>query len=158
MPRLSNDLYLQRHHFLRAGWCGGVKELFGVLPAHMQRDVHAYYQPSQELADDALIENRRSVAKTEPGLPQRASRAFLQMQDAFDEAYEAFEAADYNEAVFNDFLARDMPSFKSGSRTLRITAVARPELDLKRLARALVAQEQLTLGREERRGTVDRQN
>jgi hypothetical protein len=58
------------------------------------------------------------------------------MQDAFDTAYEAFEAADLNEHVFDQKLRELLRPGTSGK--VRVTAIARPELDSKRLADAFV--------------------
>jgi len=129
MPRLSTQLYLQRHHFL---------SIRGVLPAHLQRDIHKFYQPDHPLTDDDLIEHRSAVSKSDPNLPQRASRAFLRIQDAFDTAYAAFEVAGQDDRVFDQTLSRHFPATTNSKRIIRVAAIARPEPDYDRLVGTLL--------------------
>ena len=148
MPRISNELYIQRHRFLRKAWTEGLQEIFAVLRTHQQWDVHKFYQPDRQLTDQQLIDYRLNITRSHPTLPQRASRSYLQMQDAFDHAYEAFEAADLNEQVFNQKLKSLVRS--SGSGKIRVTAIAKPAPDLRRLAHALVDEAQRQVEEEHR--------
>jgi hypothetical protein len=138
MPRLSTQLYLQRHHFLRKAWTEGAKSIFAVVPAHLQWDVHKFYQPDHQLTDGGLIEHRRAVSKSASSLPQRVSRAFLRIQDAFDTANAAFETAGHDARVFDQTLSRYFPATTNGKRIIRVAAIARPEPDYDRLVGVLL--------------------
>ncbi|WP_156458791.1 hypothetical protein [Microbacterium sp. Leaf179] len=86
---------------------------------------------SKDLSDDEAIALRKDATAQEPSLPQQAGRAFSQL-----------------ETVMTAALARrqDPPVVvsRSGTRgkrrggTIRVRALARPEIDYERIARALL--------------------
>jgi hypothetical protein len=139
MPRVSNQLYLERHRFLVKAWTD-FQRLYSILPIEQQWQVHAYYQPSKELTDQQLLEHREKVTEERPELPAQAGKAFIRMYRAFRIA---FEYADGDQQRFNAALlhltdSRAKTAAPHGKRRISVTALARPEPDLEVLARALV--------------------
>ena len=100
---------------------------------------------SNQLSRTELIEHRRTISKKRPSLPAKASKSFTIMYQAFRAA---FEYADGDEARFSQALdqfaqprSHVTQTYTAGKqqRTIRITATAKPELDHKRYAQALLA-------------------
>lgn len=130
MPRLTDSEYLINRHLLIEVWEQHWGQL-AELPTFAQRDLHRFYAMSKDLSDDEAIALRRDATAQEPSLPQQAGRAFAQLK-----------------RVMSDALAREreptplaMQTGRRGKRragTVRVHALARPEIDYERLARALL--------------------
>lgn len=130
MPRLTNSDYLINRHLLIEVWEQHWGQL-AELPTFAQRDLHRFYAMSKDLSDDQAIALRKDATAQEPSLSQQAGRAFAQL-----------------ETVMSAALARNQSppadAIRTGTRgkhrvgTIRVRALARPEIDYERLARALV--------------------
>lgn len=159
MPRLSNALYLERHRFLRVAWLE-FDHLYSVLPMRQQWDLHAFYVPDKDLSDEQLLEHRGEITEQRPSLPASSGRSFEILNDAFRRAFEWAEGDDlrFRQAVGN--LSRQATTKSTGKRQIRIRVVVRPEIDLQKLARALldhpaVLMEQHPSGADASPGPVD---
>jgi hypothetical protein len=119
MPRLTNKQYLERHRALRRIWLEG-QRFFGVLDYNQQMDVHAFYAPARDWSDEEMLEHRLKVQELDASLPHRASRGFAKIEAAF--------------------LAPTVPLRRApyGKGKPRVTAIARPEVNVEQLARAFM--------------------
>jgi hypothetical protein len=122
MPRLTNKQYLERHHALRLIWLED-QGSFGVISYSRQMDTHIYYAPARDWSDEKLIEHRATVTKQDSGLPQRGSRDYLEVESAFLRPRKP---------------SAPPPRVPVGERNIRVTAIARPEVDAEKLAQALL--------------------
>lgn len=86
MPRLTNDLYYQRHRFLKKAW-QDFDSLYAILTVSDQWLVHAYYVPSKNLTPEELLVHREGISKEQPSLPQAASKPFTKMYTTFRVAF-----------------------------------------------------------------------
>jgi hypothetical protein len=137
MPRLSNELYIDRHRFLRKMWLE-CDELYSILEVNQQWEVHRFYQPSKELSEEELIAHRKAITKEQPGLPAVAGRHFALLYQSFRVAY---AYADGDEMRFRSAISqmsRQRPPHQTGKRQVWVRAVANPEPDLAKLASALI--------------------
>jgi hypothetical protein len=127
MPRLTNKQYLERHRALRRIWLEG-QRFFGVLGYNQQMEVHVFYVPARDWSDTEMLEHRRKVQEADAALPHRASRGFIKMEAAFLAPRPATRAP----------VPRDKGK-------LRVTPIARPEVNVEQLARAFMdlAQQQI---------------
>jgi hypothetical protein len=121
MPRLTNKQYLERHRALRKIWLETDK-FFGVVPYTQQMDVHIFYAPARDWSDEKMLEHRQKVQEFDDSLLQRASRGYLKIEAAYL-------------APVNESATMKVPV---GEGTLRVTAIARPEVNSKQLASALL--------------------
>ena len=118
MPRLNNTNYTNRHRWLRQLWLKSPRT-FSILRPNQQWDVHDYYRPSEKLTSKQLLAHRRHITKTRPALPQRASKALM---------------------VLAGIAPVPKPtSVKYGKRRIVVRALVQPQIDVERLARALMA-------------------
>jgi hypothetical protein len=67
-----------RHARLRELWLK-LEGMYSLLSPRKQWDIHAYYQPSKNLTDQALFTHREIITKENPSLPSRASKAFVEL-------------------------------------------------------------------------------
>ena len=120
MPRLSNDLFIERHHVLRDLWLHQ-KGQFGLLEVSEQWDRHPYFVPYKELTDSQLLEHRQAITKKRPSLPNVAGKALVSLRTPKSRVYD--------------------PAVSGSGKQLRqihVSAVARPEPDIEKLAKALL--------------------
>ena len=88
-----------------------------------QMDAHIYYAPASDWSDEKLITHRATVTEQDAGLPQRASRDYLEIESAFRRPRKP---------------SAPVPRVPVGERKIRVTAIARPEIDAEKLAQALL--------------------
>jgi hypothetical protein len=122
MPRLTNKQYLERHRVLRRIWLED-QGSFGVISYNRQMDAHIYYAPARDWSDDQMIKHRVKVTDQDAGLPQRASRDYLEIEEVLKHAREH---------------PAPVARIPAGERKIRVTAIARPEIDAEKLAQALL--------------------
>lgn len=144
MPRLSNDLYLDRHRFLAKAWAD-FPSLYAVLSTAQQMALHDYYQPSKALSAPELLDHRKLITSQWPALPAQAGRGFMRMYTVFRHAFEeaAGDETKFRQ-VIHEFVrpsAGTVSRHRSGRKTspIKVSVVVRPELDRKKLAQALMA-------------------
>ena len=120
MPRLNNNTFIKRHLWLRRLWLEH-QPRYGVLGPTEQWAIHDYYQPSHELSNTELLAHRAAISKERPALPAQASKAFKVLIDP---------RTNPNRSATFDTDER--------GRTLRLTGVVNPEIDVEKLARVLL--------------------
>lgn len=80
MPRLTNNDFLARHHFLAALWEDPLlRSMFSALEPMEQMHLHQYFQTINTDGDGAVIETRTTVNKGDRALPQQAGKAWGQL-------------------------------------------------------------------------------
>jgi hypothetical protein len=121
VPRLSNKDYLERHVRLKQLWQRH-QSAFSVLSYAQQIELHRFFVPGKELTEAQLRAHRTSVTAQEPSLPNRASKLYMRLlsQRSTGTLVTAKAAA-------------------GGHRQIRVRSIARPEPDIRKLARAFVA-------------------
>jgi hypothetical protein len=92
VPRIPNDIYLNRHNFLRKLWLEA-KNVFGFLHYNQQHDLHSYYLPDEDLTKDELLAHRKRMSKLDPSLSSRAGKSFSQLWARLEEAAEKAKSA-----------------------------------------------------------------
>lgn len=147
MPRLTTRDYLAIRHFLIDLWNENDGQAFGVLPGYAQHDLHDYFAPTVPMTDHDALAHRKQMTETFPSLPQKAGRDF--------EALCASLGGRPNRMV-DRHRAKTTRAFKVGgrTRTIRVAAVSRPQIDTHYLAKALlqlVKEDDGTLMRKARR-------
>ena len=129
MPRLTDEMYLAHRQRLSDAW-EFRPGLFAELQTFEQRDLHRYFAPSRDFYDDDVLTYRREVTKLVPSLPSQAGRAY-----AHFERMVAANRVRRKEVSAQSVRAMGSPRPK---RVVTVQALAEPELDVARLARALV--------------------
>lgn len=137
MPRLSNELYIDRHRFLRKMWLE-CDELYSILEVNQQWEVHRFCQPSKELSEEELIAHRKAVTKEQPGLPAIAGRHFALLYQSFRVAFEYAKGDEMRFRRAISQMSRQRPPRLPGKRNVWVRSVANPEPDMRKLASALV--------------------
>jgi hypothetical protein len=118
MPRINNAQYINRHRWLRQLWLKNPR-MFSTLRPNQQWDIHDYYRPSERLTKKQLLQHRRQISRDRPALPHQASKALK-------------------------ILAGRAPTLKpisikaGGSRHIEVYSLVQPQIDIERLARALL--------------------
>ena len=144
MPRLTNPNYLERYRFCAAAW-KDFRVVFSVVPANQQFDIHRYYQTARRTPEADLLKTREELTKAAPSLPQRASKAFAQVYQVFQIAFEQsqgdevkfFAAVETFASARRSHMAHVYST--SAGRVLRVRGLVRAEPDLHKLAQALLA-------------------
>ena len=129
MPRLTNSHYLDIHRKLRTCWLEH-QFLFATIEAHEQWDLHSYFKPYAGMPDAELIEHRKAITKQNPGLPQRAGRAFAHLRRN-------------NEAIARPQAQATKPvattsKQRNSAGPLKVYPLVNPEPDYRQLARAFI--------------------
>lgn len=151
MPRLTNQEFLKRHHFLAHLWEGELLQgLFSALDPMAQWHLHQYFQTVNPGSDEEVLETRRTVNVGDTALPQQAGRAYSQLLQTY------FRLGKYHGVVIDETdlaasipalekIRRDMlkptgyqapASTKKGSH--RVQALMSPDIDMRKLAEVLV--------------------
>jgi len=129
VPRLTDSVYLAHRHRLMTAW-EFRSDLFGYLAYFEQRDLHHFFAPSKEFYDDDALTYRREVTKLSPSLPSQAGRAYAHFERILAERMER-RISPRAQAVRTKGLPRP-------PRETTVRGIARPDLDIRRLARLLV--------------------
>ncbi|MGX7681525.1 hypothetical protein ACSMXN_21795 [Jatrophihabitans sp. DSM 45814] len=100
--------------------------IYSWLSATEQWQLHAYYQPSNNLSQPELIEHRQLITLDRPSLPQQAGRALAKLEAQLAEG---------------DPPPRVLSAKRRWAHTERritVTSVVHPEPDAERLAKVLL--------------------
>ncbi len=126
MPRLSNELYYKRYEVLRWLWLNENKT-YGCLSPKEQWAIHSFFQPSKDLSFDELVAHRRTIVKERPTLPARAGKAGRRLVDIATGKHSPKPSRSTAAA-----------SRQGKGRQVYVRGVVRPEIDVEKLARALL--------------------
>lgn len=121
MPRLTHSDYYLRHTLLSLLW-DEVILAYGQLSYAEQQALHWFFLPTCELDLTELTAYRSYVTKLEPSLPQRAGRAYVRLSQAL-------------------VTGRPLPASNQvvvHNRTIKLHAIARPDINVAKLARTYV--------------------
>src|ERR1700724_1393036 len=91
MPRVTFKQYLDQRAFLRLAW-EEFDQLYSLLPAQQQWQLHRYYQPLSQHTDDELRAYRAPVAQVEPSLPAQAGRLYAKLHRVYETGIDAAKA------------------------------------------------------------------
>lgn len=146
MPRLTNPRYLRLHHILKGQWFTDPRS-FSLITANEQWDIHAYFQPHKHLTDAELLEHRKQVTAADPSLPHRAGRALRQLIENVRQA----------EAQANATLAPKRVGGRGIKNTaaIRIHPLVQSEIDVQKLARAMIGLAEWQLKEEKSKASED---
>jgi hypothetical protein len=139
VPRLTNDKYYDRHRFLCLAW----KEfpaLYTILPPTAQWDIHRFYKPTADITKEELLAYRKQVSKDYPSLPNRAGQYFSRMYVLFRVAFESGQGdiRKFHGAIREAQPGRNHTPALPKTRRIHVASIVNPEIDLHRLARALI--------------------
>lgn len=138
MPRVTFKQYLDQRAFLRLAW-EEFDQLYSLLPAQQQWQLHRYYQPLSSHTDDELRAYRAHVRQVEPSLPAQAGRLYAKLHRVYDTGIDAAKAQQRPRGR-NATKSPPRPTrVHAGTRQITVRAVARPEPDLKKFSEALIA-------------------
>ena len=131
MPRLTTRDYLMIRHFLIDLWNENDGQAFGALPGYAQRALHDYFAPTVTMTDRDALAHRKQMTRAFPSLPQKAGRDF--------EALRASLEGRSNQLV-DRHRSKATRTFKVAgkTRTIRVAAVSRPQINTHYLAKALL--------------------
>ena len=153
MPRVTSAEQYRRYKFLHTAW-REFDVLYAAIDTAKQRDLHAFYRPSETLTKAQFIQHIDEAGRRDLSLPQRAGtyvgvleRLFL--SDSLRHGIDPTRARSTIETVyFTKYDARLLakpavsePYRRQGHKQLfRVTArpVARPDPDYAAIARALL--------------------
>lgn len=121
MPRLTDKHYLEQRQLLVKAWQKD-RLAFLLLPWDQQLDLHGFYAPYKQFTDDEAIEHRRQVTADHPNLPARAGKIFKKISGL----------------IRPDGTITYLRRRHHGNQRYRISALARPEIDVEKLARVLL--------------------
>jgi hypothetical protein len=116
MPRLTTSDYLFCYQYLHEIWVTDYSP-FGLITTKDQRYLHDYFPLSKEMTDAELLTHQADVAARRPSLPHSAGRALKHL--ANPDPLRVASATD-------------------GNRRIVVYPIARPEIDTKRMAEALL--------------------
>lgn len=130
MPRLTTKNYLRTHDRLRGLWLHDIR-LFAELTPTEQWQLHDFFRPDKDWSDLELLQYRDAIKAERPSLPHQAGRAL-----------EKFWTLSANLAV-RRVRAAKVPAgsakrVRQQDRKFTVKAVARPEIDTQKLARAYI--------------------
>lgn len=110
MAKLLDDEYLVRSAMLHRVWEHNPRA-YSFLTHQQQRDLHDYFLMSQSMTNEELLAHRKRVSRSDPSLPQRAGRALKELL---------------------------RPTPKPAKSKASISPLAKPEIELEKLAGALL--------------------
>jgi len=143
MPRLTTKDYLRTHDRPRRLWLHDGR-LFAELTPTEQWQLHDFFRPDKDWSDLELLQHRDRVTAERPSLPHQAGRAVAKFWTTSAKLGMRRERAAKAPAGAAERVRQE-------DRRLSIKAVARPEVDARKLARTFiyVAQARANRQREE---------
>lgn len=130
MPRLTNTSYLLARAVLREDWLERGGFALSHLPYMDQRNLHDYFVPDSGLDEERILPHRQDTTKQRSSLPQKAGKS-----------YALFSAAAARpRPVLAKTVTTSTEKRRRGQqrgRVVNVHGLARAEVDMKRLARAL---------------------
>lgn len=140
MSRITPSTHYQRYQFLRTAWCEFPK-LYAVLPLHAQWQIHEFYQPSNELTKAELIAHIKQLTKIKPALVHQAGKHYKRMYAIFRAVSEELDIpkADRMKALgtATQYYKPTSTNTTISNGKYTLSPVARPEIDIHKLAQAL---------------------
>ncbi len=116
VPRLSRSEYFIRHGLLFYLWVTH-RQVFSYLSPTAQLELHRYFLPTVDIEEHELASYRDYISKRELTLAHKAGKHFKELTRPRPETLKLI----------------------TNPRKLRVTSIMRPEPDLQKLARILLA-------------------
>lgn len=132
MPRLTDKEYLSRRDFLVDAW-KLFPSIYSALSYNQQMELHAFFQPTKELTDEEAIEHRRTITTQHPSLPSRTGKSFKLAEAQAKRLQQQLE----HESPQDPTKPVRMP-VPRGKQHITVYGLARPKVDVKELAEALL--------------------
>jgi hypothetical protein len=126
MPRLSTKDYLKAHKQLRYFWLHR-QSLYRYLQPTQQWQLHAFFRPSEELSKEELLQHRKMITAVRPSLPHQAGRALKELEQVM-----------HHKVKPRGVTTMKVKSSHKGTATIGVHSIVRPQIDHRRLARALI--------------------
>lgn len=82
MPRKNNQTYLAQRAVVQREWFERYGGALPYLSRSEQLELHRYFATTRDLFDEAALIYRRRISSGNPSLPQRAGRAFANLERA----------------------------------------------------------------------------
>ncbi|HEX6416099.1 MAG TPA: hypothetical protein VFZ62_01095 [Candidatus Saccharimonadales bacterium] len=142
MPRVTPTKHYYRYQFLRVAWLEFPK-LYALLPLDAQRQVHEFYRPSEELTKNELVTHIKALNNTKPTLVHQVGKHVRIMKEVFRRISKELGVPPpewhgaMGSAVQHVNSSPANMETKDG-RQYTISALARPEVNIQLLARALI--------------------
>lgn len=130
MPRLTNADYLLQRARLRDNWINHRASAFAELETIEEMELHAYFAPMRDLSDEQALAFRIEATTERPYLPARAGKSYARAIPFLDNPWPTEPIV---KAPTIGRHARRHPD-----SVVTIKTVARPEVDIHKLARALM--------------------
>ncbi|MEZ2370964.1 hypothetical protein [Arthrobacter sp. RCC_34] len=127
MPRLTDKTYLEQRTLLHRCWADRSAHGFSYLTYKGQMVLHHFYAPSKLLSREGALAHRQEVSRHDYSLPQRAGRAFKRILPFLPEPWPV-----------TDTPVPVRSRRHRGADRIVVTAIARPEPDLRKLVTAAV--------------------
>jgi hypothetical protein len=132
VSRTSSDAgFLERHYRLKAEWNGGAGGAFSWIDPGEQWALHHFFLPYKDVSDDEMIAHRHAITQRRPELPEEADHAYQRLSILMDR----LKPAPQPTVSFSG--NKPKPSKKS-ERVISVRALVRPEIDMQKLAMALI--------------------
>jgi len=132
MPRLTTPDYLVRYHQLHDWWTDN-KIVFRVISPTDQWALHGFFRFAEPLSEPVLLVHRRRVTEDDPSLPHRAGRAYAKLERRIAQVdWTTYGTLASPPRVRSTLTGKD--------RHVSVHSVVRPDVDVHRIARALVDQ------------------
>ncbi|MGW1715606.1 hypothetical protein [Streptomyces sp. NPDC002156] len=142
MPRVSPGEHYKRYVFLRLAWLDFPK-LYAVLSLHEQWQLHEFYQPSKQPTRAELTTHIRNLAVVKPALVHQAGKHARLIQRVFRQISEELDIprSEWNSVLSTPIRRRNPSPARMDAldgKRYTIAVVARPEVNMKLLIRALI--------------------
>jgi len=126
VPRLSPNDYLKAYKHLRYLWLNQ-SNVYSYLRPTEQWQLHKFFRPSEELSKEELLQHRKDITIKNPSLPHQAGKALKE----------------FDQVMHSKVKARGVTGLKTqaivrGNRSVQVRSLVRPQIDIPRLARALI--------------------
>ncbi len=132
ISRTSNDTnFLERHYRLKAEWNGGGGGAFSWIDPGEQWALHHFFLPYKDVSDDELIAHRHAITQKRPELPEEADHAYQRLSILMDRPKPVPQPT-------VSFSGKKTKRPKKSERVISVRALVRPEIDMQKLARALI--------------------
>lgn len=117
----------------------GLQGLFGPLTVEVQWQLHEYYQPSLDLDEASLTRLRTELDQPKPSLAHQAGKHFKLLESTFIRLSREYGATSQQirRAVSN--VTHQQYKSKHPNSKVSLSAIANPDPDARRLARAFIA-------------------
>lgn len=118
---------------------------YGYLSSEEQWQLHDFFKPTKDWPDDEALAHRQQITQQRPTLPHQAGRALAKLDEIAARVTVSRVRANHQAATQKT--SGKHSNVRNRDRQIQVLGVVNPEIDTKRLARAIVMlAEQLAAG------------